>query len=497
MILMYHKVDAVTPTPQWVSIDAFYGHMNDLQAYDVVPLDDYDPANPRQAVITFDDVYDGVVKFAAPVMRDLGYPFEMFVNSDWIGRENSFDRLKEPRACFASLEQIDRAAAMGGRVQWHTRSHARLRGVTGERLARELAAPADLQERYGARSLRWFAYPYGDFDEAALEAARARFAGAVATAAGDDSDRFQLTRVMILEDTVLSRSTVSVVIVNCENGCLLAEAIESVLRQKRRPDDIVVVDDASHDNTRDVLACFANDVRVEYHPVRRGMAACRRQGVELARGDYVTVMSAEHRLRSDFIECGKGVLDRRPEIDAVYGDAAVFGAAAALPTRFGGRPIAVSRRDGPIVQLDISTADAFRELAHCTGVMYRRRSWKQEGGFSAPRRAGREEGVPGNFAPIAAPLTEWRCGGGAAAGLEIENWRLRKMLAERDARLVETTGRLAPRVQVQRFLEWLAAPMASSWRWGGGLGRRWVGQGLRRIGIDPGVLRNRLFGSSS
>src|SRR5687768_4653453 len=97
MILLYHKVALEAATEWWVSADAFDRQMAALSAYEVVHLADYDFANPRHVVITFDGVYENVYDYAFPLLRKWGYPFELFVTGDYIGGDNAFDAI-EPLA---------------------------------------------------------------------------------------------------------------------------------------------------------------------------------------------------------------------------------------------------------------------------------------------------------------------------------------------------------------------------------------------------------------
>jgi peptidoglycan/xylan/chitin deacetylase (PgdA/CDA1 family) len=172
VILLYHKVHPTSPTPWWVTADDFYRQMAELQGRRVLTLDDYDPRNPDHVVITFDGVYDNVLTFAAPVLRRFGYPFELFVSGEHLGQGNDFDAV-EPRARFADLGQLRALQALGGRLQWHGRSHLDLAGVADPAvLARELEVPSELRAAFGEEHFRWFAYPHGGFSGAARAAAR-------------------------------------------------------------------------------------------------------------------------------------------------------------------------------------------------------------------------------------------------------------------------------------------------------------------------------------
>ena len=76
----------------------FERQMAYLQNYDVVYLENYNPNNPKQAVITFDDAYSDVVKYALPILEKWNYPFEIFVIGNHIGKSNYFDsRINQSR----------------------------------------------------------------------------------------------------------------------------------------------------------------------------------------------------------------------------------------------------------------------------------------------------------------------------------------------------------------------------------------------------------------
>lgn len=115
------------------------------------------------------------------------------------------------------------------------------------------------------------------------------------------------------------------VIITCHNyGAYLDECLRSVLHSSRRPDEILVVDDASHDDTPTVAARWAEwgvrYLRVEYRNVRLARLA----GLNATTAEYVCFVDADDRLSPDYLRSGLVAFDRH-DIGFVYSDADRFG----------------------------------------------------------------------------------------------------------------------------------------------------------------------------
>jgi peptidoglycan/xylan/chitin deacetylase (PgdA/CDA1 family) len=202
MILMYHKVDVVTPTLWWVTPEDLERHLTSLSNRQFVYLEDYrSPSN--QVVVTFDDAYENVFRHALPVLKRLRRPFEVFVIGDVIGDWNDFDP-GEPRTRHMNLDQMAEIAAAGGRIQWHSRSHPDLKGVSDADLEQELEVPEELRREFPLPHFSWFSYPGGSHDDRCVHAASRKFSGAVSVIDGRPDDRWQLNRVTVDRFTVFS-----------------------------------------------------------------------------------------------------------------------------------------------------------------------------------------------------------------------------------------------------------------------------------------------------
>lgn len=195
MILMYHNIDAVAHSVWWVTPEILERQLAALRKFDFVYLDDYDPSNPDQVVLTIDDGYENVYRHGFPLLKRAAIPFELFVIGDRLGGWNDFDEGEEPRHRLACPDQLLEMAEGGARIQWHTRTHRDLRKLSDEQVENELIVPPELRLRFGEPHFRWFAYPYGWYDQRSLALARRGFSGALATESGDIQDRWRLTRV--------------------------------------------------------------------------------------------------------------------------------------------------------------------------------------------------------------------------------------------------------------------------------------------------------------
>ena len=90
----------------------------------------------------------------------------------------------------------------------------------------------------------------------------------------------------------ISAPLISVVIpaYNCE--LYISEAVESILQQQDCHYEIVIIDDGSTDNTKEVLEPYQHNIR--YIPQQnKGVAAARNHGIAQARGELIAFLDAD------------------------------------------------------------------------------------------------------------------------------------------------------------------------------------------------------------
>ncbi|WP_017662146.1 glycosyltransferase [Baaleninema simplex] len=111
---------------------------------------------------------------------------------------------------------------------------------------------------------------------------------------------------------------VSVCIPTYNRARYLTYAVNSVLAQTYTDFELIVCDDASTDNTPEVVAQW-DDPRIRYirHPQNIRRSPNMRSGYEAATGDYFIKFDDDDALCREFLEKTVAVLETRPDIDFV------------------------------------------------------------------------------------------------------------------------------------------------------------------------------------
>jgi glycosyltransferase involved in cell wall biosynthesis len=85
---------------------------------------------------------------------------------------------------------------------------------------------------------------------------------------------------------------VSVIIPTYNRGWILREAIDSVLAQDHRDYELIVVDDGSTDDTRQILGSYGRDIVVLQQP-NRGVSGARNRGIAESRAPLVAFLDSD------------------------------------------------------------------------------------------------------------------------------------------------------------------------------------------------------------
>lgn len=125
---------------------------------------------------------------------------------------------------------------------------------------------------------------------------------------------------------------VSVIVPTYNRAYVLGRALESACAQTYRDHEIVVVDDGSDDDTRELVASFhERGVRYLTHSGNQGVSAARNTAIRAARGELLAFLDSDDVLAPSMIEQLVAFLDDHPGIDAVFSDVAVVEGVDAVP----------------------------------------------------------------------------------------------------------------------------------------------------------------------
>ena len=116
----------------------------------------------------------------------------------------------------------------------------------------------------------------------------------------------------------MSRVTVLVAAYNAEK--YLETCLDSLTAQTLKDIQIVCIDDASTDSTMQILLRYAaKDSRIQIlqRSENSGQAVARNMGIDVADGDYITMLDADDWLSADALEKAVNILDQDPETGSV------------------------------------------------------------------------------------------------------------------------------------------------------------------------------------
>ncbi len=204
-ILMYHRIgDSRHPSTN-VSVEAFEKQLKFLEdnGYEVVELSmivesikNGKEPDKKWVAITIDDAYKSFYENGLPLLKERGYPFTLFVNTQAVERGYG------DYMTWKMVEDSSRYGEIGG----HSHTHSSMPRIDKQQMREELKLNKKLLEEKIGR-MRYFAYPYGEYSQEVVEEVRALGYEAafkqVMGAVSIDSNLYTLNRIPMGEKTNL------------------------------------------------------------------------------------------------------------------------------------------------------------------------------------------------------------------------------------------------------------------------------------------------------
>jgi peptidoglycan/xylan/chitin deacetylase (PgdA/CDA1 family) len=156
----------------------------------------------RSIVISFDDGFLDTFEYACPVLREHGFTATFFMISGLLGKTNSWMTAQgHPRTRLMDWREIESLTSDGFEVGSHSETHRDLTVISPADAKKEIeSSKRTLEDRLGV-PVKFFAYPFGRYDDTARQLVRdAGYRAACATAPGfltRDADNYRLCRLEI------------------------------------------------------------------------------------------------------------------------------------------------------------------------------------------------------------------------------------------------------------------------------------------------------------
>lgn len=179
----------------------------------------------------------------------------------------------------------------------------------------------------------------------------------------------------VYEERIAQQHRVAIVITNYNYGRYLDETIKSAANQTRPPDEIILVDDGSTDNSAAILDNLPTEyqgvgIKVVRQP-NMGVAAARNNGIAATQAEYIVCLDADDKLTPRYVETLLPALKSNPTLGVVWSKLGLMAE--------DGRPL------NQVWDFDFSWEEQTDPYNFKNGIpagaMFRRAMWERTGGY--------------------------------------------------------------------------------------------------------------------
>jgi len=129
---------------------------------------------PRSVVLSFDDGYENFYDYAFPVLQRYQFPATVYMIADMIDQTANWMKNISPGEAprLMSLKQLQTISTAGIEIGSHTLSHAKLAELEPAKQYQEIFNSKHILEQKLEREIQHFCYPYGSFNNDAIQNTR-------------------------------------------------------------------------------------------------------------------------------------------------------------------------------------------------------------------------------------------------------------------------------------------------------------------------------------
>lgn len=155
----------------------------------------------------------------------------------------------------------------------------------------------------------------------------------------------------------------------------LAETISSVLASTIQQFEIIIVDDESTDNSKEIARSYTvKDTRIKFFEQKNaGASVARNHAISMATSNYILPLDADDLIGEEYLEKAVEVLENQPEVKLVVC-----------------RSVFIGEKDGEWELPPFSLRLLARKNLMNNCSMYRKADWEEVGGYCEEMR-GRED----------------------------------------------------------------------------------------------------------
>lgn len=212
-ILLYHDItpdhEYYTDLPPLI----FEAQMKKLKSLDIkiISLEQAfalknanQPMKETCVVLTFDDSYFGLYKYAFPILKELGFNFTVFVITDWIGKKNIWNHRAHYFSKHLNESELTILFQYGAEIGSHSCSHQNLLKYSENELIDDLSNSIERIKSITGKAPISFSYPYGKLNDKTVSIVKLNFSLAVTTCYGGnnwDLHLYKLNRIYVKGDS--------------------------------------------------------------------------------------------------------------------------------------------------------------------------------------------------------------------------------------------------------------------------------------------------------